>query len=65
MRIRSYEFYEVRSNISTDHDSLHYRGGEEGARQKLAFMGQSVEENNGNVYLLRVQVLKALKADKK
>lgn len=64
-RIRSYEFYEVRSNINTEHDSLHYRGGEEGARNKLAQMGLTADDNVGNVYLLRVQVMEAIKADKK
>lgn len=64
-RIRSYEFYEVRSNINTERDSLHFRGAEQGARNKFATMGFTADDNSGNVYLLRVQVMEAIKADKK
>lgn len=65
MRIRSYEFYEVWTNLNTPNEERQYRGGEEGARNKLALYSMTADENNGNVYLVRVTLLEAYKADKK
>lgn len=64
MRRRSYEFFEVRSNIGKEGEDTHFRGEEEGARAKLRTMSATVDLNKGNIYLVRCQVLEAWKADK-
>lgn len=64
MRRRSYEFFEVRSNLGKEGENTHFRGEEEGARAKLRTMSNTFGLNNGNIYLVRCQVLEAWKVDK-
>lgn len=63
MRTRSYEFYEVRTNLTANDPNVHCRGALESCRTKLRNMEQYVDEQ-GNVYLVRVTLIEALKSDK-
>ena len=64
MRQRSYEFYEVRTNLGRTGEELQCRGGFEEARRTFERYSRSVDHNQGAVYLCRVQVMEAAKADK-
>lgn len=64
MRTRSYEYFEVVSDLTGVAHSCHYRGNKFGAEKKLDEMSKLVD-SNGNVYLVRCQLLEARKADKK
>lgn len=65
MRVRSYEFYEVRTSLLGIEPTVHCRGSEKICREKMGKMREShLEANNGNLYLVRVQLIEAIKADK-
>ena len=63
MRTRSYEFYEVVTDITGRNRNVHFRGGLESARKHFDRMAEYVEDR-GNVYLIRCQVIEAMKRDK-
>lgn len=62
MRIRSYRFHEVRTNIANDGECL-CRGNEEMCRQWMQ-KNQHLVQKSGNLYLVEVQLIYAIKADK-
>lgn len=65
MRRRSYEYYEIVSGLTGVAHSVHYRGNLIGAERKLDEMSATVDDNNGNLYLVHCQLIEARKADKK
>lgn len=64
-RHRSYEFYEVRSGpFGGDDQIVATRGSEEFCRKWLRNMEGHIERNGVNVYLVRIQLIEAIKVDK-
>lgn len=64
MRTRSYEFYEVVSDITGLNHHVHCRGNKRVCDRHLAGLLDTVD-SNGNLYLIRCQLVEAYKADKK
>lgn len=65
MRRRSYEFYEVRTSLTDDHATVLRRGPRSICEQWMTNNAENVDANGCNLYLVRVQLVEAYKADKK
>lgn len=63
MRVRSYEYYEVVSDLTGKNYNVHYWGSEAYCRNHMMKMSETVD-SNGNLYLVRCQLIEAFKADK-
>jgi hypothetical protein len=63
MRVRTYEYYEVVSDLTGKGHSVHFRGALDGAERHMTKLLKTVDEN-GNLYLVRCQLIQAYKADK-
>lgn len=64
MRIRSYEYYELVSDITSKEHSVHWRGTLAACERHMRGLAATVDQN-GNLYLVRCQLIEAWKADKK
>lgn len=64
MRVRSYEFYEVRAGRLGIDDRCLHRGNEETCRKWMRNNEENIDANKENLYLVRVQLIEACKADK-
>lgn len=64
MRTRSYEYWEIRNGWDDDAVTLK-RGNEEHCRRFLQSIANRVENTGENLYLVRITLVQAIKADKK
>lgn len=64
VRRRSYEFYEVVTNLGRADEERRSRGSLATCERVLAKYANEVAEGKNNVYLTRVTVVEAWKADK-
>lgn len=65
MRTRTYEFYEVRTSMIDDDAKIIFRGDRTRCEQWMFNNAENVEPNSTNLYLVHVQLVQAMKADKK
>lgn len=63
MRVRSYEYYEVVSALTGFNHEVLFRGSLEVCKNKMMSLSTTVDDN-GNLYLVRCQLIEAYKADK-
>ena len=63
MRIRSYEYYEVVTDLTGKTHNVLCRGSKESCKRQMDALA-SIVDANGNLYLVRCQLVEAFKADK-